>query len=130
MASMKVLKGTGKAMTKGAIAKTISEGFELKQIVAGQIIASFADLAAEGAGSVGQFVDLVHGLEEDLGSEPESFNHAGVEEEGCGRQVGQDREGLHLAALRQVLVDFRVQSRWAHPGCRPHSPHDQAWLEH
>ena len=100
MAPMKVMKGTGKAMTKGAFAKTISEGFELKEIVAGQIIVSFADLAAQGAGSDGQFDDLVHGLEEDLGSEPEALNHDGVEEEGCGRQVGQDREGLHLAALR------------------------------
>ena len=47
MAPMKVMKGTGKAMTKGAIAKTIAEEFELKQNVAGKIIASFADLATK-----------------------------------------------------------------------------------
>merc|ERR1711976_634904 len=44
---MKVMKGTGKAMTKGAIAKTIAEEFELKTAVAGKIIASFADLATK-----------------------------------------------------------------------------------
>merc|ERR1712186_177855 len=47
MAPMKVMKGTGKAMTKGAIAKTIAEEFELKQNVAGKIIASFADPATK-----------------------------------------------------------------------------------
>ena len=47
MAPMKVMKGTGKAMTKGAIAKTIAEEFELKQNVAGKIIDSFAALATK-----------------------------------------------------------------------------------
>merc|ERR1711976_1021457 len=55
MAPMKVMKGTGKAMTKGAIAKTIAEEFELKQAVAGKIIASFADLATKEVKANGKF---------------------------------------------------------------------------
>merc|ERR1712226_588693 len=47
MAPMKVMKGTGKAMTKGAIAKTIAEEFELKQNVATKIIDSFSALATK-----------------------------------------------------------------------------------
>ena len=55
MAPMKAMKGTGKAMTKGAIAKTIAEEFELKQAVAGKIIASFADLASKEVKANGKF---------------------------------------------------------------------------
>ena len=55
MAPMKVMKGTGKAMTKGTFAKTIAEELELKQTVAGQIIASFADVAAKEVKVKGKF---------------------------------------------------------------------------
>merc|ERR1719359_1947177 len=43
---MKAMKASGKPMTKGAIAKSIADEFELKQNVAGQIVASLAALAA------------------------------------------------------------------------------------
>merc|ERR1712084_112276 len=56
MAPMKVMKGTGKAMTKSAIAKTIAEEFELKQNVAGQIISSLAATATKEVKSAGKFV--------------------------------------------------------------------------
>merc|ERR550537_1894138 len=46
---------TGKAMTKGAIAKAIAEEFELKQNVAGKIIASLADIGAKEVKSSGKF---------------------------------------------------------------------------
>ena len=45
MAPMKVMKGTGKAMTKGAIAKTIAEKHGLSKDVADKFIASFTNLA-------------------------------------------------------------------------------------
>merc|ERR1712182_117268 len=60
----------------------------------------------EGAGSARQLDELLHGLEEDHGGEPEPFHHDGAQEESLGRQVGQDREGPHLAPLRHVVVDF------------------------
>merc|ERR1712170_270502 len=44
-----------KVMTKGAIAKSIAEEFELKQNVAGKIIASLADIAAKEVKSNGKF---------------------------------------------------------------------------
>merc|ERR1711971_315394 len=44
-----------KAMTKGAIAKSIADEFELKQTVAGKIIASLADIAAKEVKSNGKF---------------------------------------------------------------------------
>merc|ERR1712072_639202 len=44
-----------KAMTKGAIAKNIAEEFELKQTVAGKIIASLAGIAAKEVKSTGKF---------------------------------------------------------------------------
>merc|ERR1712072_237341 len=53
-----------------------------------------------------QLDELLHGLEEDNGGEPEPFHHDGAQEESLGRQVGQDREGPHLAPLRHVVVDF------------------------
>merc|ERR1712232_1060548 len=84
----------------------------------------------EGPGVAGQLDDVVHGLEEDHGGEPEALDHDGVEEEGGGRQVGQDREGPDLVALRHVLAHIRVQPGRAYPVCWAHSPHDQAWLEH
>merc|ERR1711918_303202 len=46
---------TGKAMTKGAIAQSLATEFELKQNVAGKIIASLADLAAKEVKSAGKF---------------------------------------------------------------------------
>ena len=55
MAPMKVMKGTCKTMTKGTFAKTIAEERELKQTVAGQIIASFADVAAKEVKVNGKF---------------------------------------------------------------------------
>merc|ERR1711976_1146900 len=56
MAPMKAMKaGAIKAMTKGAIAKNIAEEFELKQNVAGKIIASLADIAAKEVKSNGKF---------------------------------------------------------------------------
>ena len=45
----------GKSITKGAIAKNIAEEFELKQNVAGKIIASLADIAAKEVKSNGKF---------------------------------------------------------------------------
>merc|ERR1712070_314647 len=57
MAPMKSMKaGASKAMTKSAIAKTIAEEFELKQNVAGQIIASLAATATKEVKSAGKFV--------------------------------------------------------------------------
>merc|ERR1711981_309619 len=47
--------GAIKVMTKGAIAKNIAEEFELKQNVAGKIIASLADIAAKEVKSNGKF---------------------------------------------------------------------------
>merc|ERR1712232_1541395 len=47
--------GASKAMTKGAIAKNIAEEFELKQTVAGKIIASLADIAAKEVKKTGKF---------------------------------------------------------------------------
>merc|ERR1712054_481699 len=44
-----------KVMTKGAIAKTIAEEFELKQNVAGQIISSLAATATKEVKSSGKF---------------------------------------------------------------------------
>merc|ERR1711985_206590 len=44
-----------KAMTKSGIAKSIAEEFELKQTVAGKIIASLADIAAKEVSSTGKF---------------------------------------------------------------------------
>merc|ERR1712170_183727 len=44
-----------KVMTKGAIAKSIAEEFELKQNVVGKIIASLADIAAKEVKSNGKF---------------------------------------------------------------------------
>merc|ERR1712023_431550 len=56
-APMKSMKaGASKAMTKSAIAKTIAEEFELKQNVAGQIIASLAAIATWEVKSNGKFV--------------------------------------------------------------------------
>ena len=55
MAPMKAKQG-GKALTKGAIAKTIAEEFTLKQNVAGQIISSLSDLAAKEVKTTGKFV--------------------------------------------------------------------------
>ena len=55
MAPMKAKAG-GKALTKGAIAKTIAEEFTLKQNVAGQIISSLSDLAAKEVKTTGKFV--------------------------------------------------------------------------
>merc|ERR1712216_362415 len=53
---MKAMKaGAVKVMTKGAIAKSIAEEFELKQTVAGKIIASLADIAAKEVKSNGKF---------------------------------------------------------------------------
>merc|ERR1719343_1475785 len=45
---MKAMKAkTGKVMTKGAIAQSLAAEFEIKQNVAGKIIASLADIAAK-----------------------------------------------------------------------------------
>merc|ERR1712072_1265940 len=44
-----------KAMTKGAIAKSIAEEFELKATVAGKIITSLADIASKEVKSTGKF---------------------------------------------------------------------------
>merc|ERR1712224_860290 len=54
---MKAMKkaGASKAMTKGAIAKSIAEEFELKSNVAGKLIASLADIASKGVKSNGKF---------------------------------------------------------------------------
>merc|ERR1719487_2543569 len=54
---MKAMKKTGasKAMTKGAMAKSIAEEFELKQNVAGKIISSLADIASKEVKSNGKF---------------------------------------------------------------------------
>merc|ERR1712014_398759 len=54
---MKAMKkaGASKAMTKGAIAKSIAEEFELKQNVAGKIISSLADIAAKEVKKNGKF---------------------------------------------------------------------------
>jgi molecular chaperone HtpG len=57
------------------------------------------------AQAAGQLDELLHGLEEDHGGEPEPFHHDGAQEESLGRQVGQDREGPHLALVRHVLAD-------------------------
>merc|ERR1712087_394917 len=43
----KAMKSKGTAMTKGAIAASPAEEFEIKQNVAGKIIASLADLGAK-----------------------------------------------------------------------------------
>merc|ERR1739845_100872 len=58
MKAMKVARAMkpGKALTKGAIAKTIAEEFELKQNVAGQIIASLSDLAGKEVKKTGKFI--------------------------------------------------------------------------
>ena len=57
MAPMKAMKAkAGKALTKGAIAKTIADEFELKQSVAGQIIASLSDLAGKEVKKTGKFI--------------------------------------------------------------------------
>merc|ERR550514_406401 len=57
MAPMKAMKkaGSSKVMTKGALAKSIAEEFELKQTVAGKIISSLADTAAKEVKSNGVF---------------------------------------------------------------------------
>merc|ERR1712118_355691 len=47
--------GAVKAMTKGAIAKSIADEFELKQNVAGKIISSLADIAAKEVKKNGKF---------------------------------------------------------------------------
>merc|ERR1719487_1345309 len=54
---MKAMKSAGasKAMTKGAIAKSIAEEFELKQNVAGKIISSLAETAAKEVKKNGKF---------------------------------------------------------------------------
>merc|ERR1719160_200217 len=53
---MKAMKANAsKAMTKSGIAKSIAEEFELKQNVAGKIIASLADIAAKEVKSNGKF---------------------------------------------------------------------------
>merc|ERR1711874_897290 len=51
----KAMKG-GKPMTKGAIAKTIAEEYELEQTVASQIIATLAETAAKEVKQNGKFV--------------------------------------------------------------------------
>merc|ERR1711979_52223 len=54
---MKAMKDkTGKAMTKSEIAKSIAGEFEIKQNVAGQIIASLSDIAAKQVKSAGKFI--------------------------------------------------------------------------
>merc|ERR1711979_28665 len=45
-----------KAMTKSEIAKSIAGEFEIKQNVAGQIIASLSDIAAKQVKSAGKFI--------------------------------------------------------------------------
>merc|ERR1712186_67279 len=52
---MGAMKKTGKAMTKGAIAASLATEFEIKQNVAGKIIASLADTAAKEVKSTGVF---------------------------------------------------------------------------
>merc|ERR1712151_545041 len=51
----KAMKG-GKPMTKGAIAQTIAEEYELKKTVASQIIATLAETAAKEVKKNGKFV--------------------------------------------------------------------------
>ena len=53
-----------------------------------------------------------------------------AQEEGSSRQVGQDCEGLDLAAVRHFAPDIWLQPGWAHPVCWPYPPHDQAWSLH
>merc|ERR1712151_1351038 len=54
MAPMKAMK-TGKAMTKGEMAKAIATEFEIKQAVASKIIASIADTGAAEVKKTGIF---------------------------------------------------------------------------
>merc|ERR1739848_448973 len=61
----------------------------------------------EGAGPPRQLHELLHGVEEDHGDQPEPLHHDGAQEEGVRGQVGQDREGSHLASVRHVFVDVR-----------------------
>ena len=63
----------------------------------------------EGAGSSRQLDELVHGVEEDHGGEPEPFHHDGAQEESLGRQVGQDREGSHLASVPEFANFSRLK---------------------
>merc|ERR1739841_250179 len=56
MGAMKVKASkAGKAMTKGAIAATIASEFEIKQNVAGKIIASLAEIGAKEVKKAGIF---------------------------------------------------------------------------
>merc|ERR1711879_78783 len=48
-------KGTSKAMTKSAMAKSIAEEYEIKQNVAGKMISSLAELAAKEVKANGKF---------------------------------------------------------------------------
>merc|ERR1712138_166327 len=54
MKTMKAMK-TGKPITKGAIAATLAAEFEIKQNVAGKIIASLAELGAKEVKKTGIF---------------------------------------------------------------------------
>merc|ERR1739848_99055 len=47
--------GAAKAMTKSAMAKSLSEEFEIKQNMAGKIISSLADIAAKEVKANGKF---------------------------------------------------------------------------
>ena len=53
-----------------------------------------------------------------------------LKEEGSCRQIGQDREGFDLAALRHLAPHIWFQFGWTHPIRWPHPSHDQAWLEY
>merc|ERR1711939_834162 len=48
----------------------------------------------EGAGAPRRVDELVHGVEEDDGDQPEPLDHEGAEDEGGRGQVGQDRKDL------------------------------------
>merc|ERR1711865_942229 len=63
----------------------------------------------EGSGPPRQLHDLVHGVEEDHGDQPQALDHDGAEEEGDRRQERQDRQGLDLVALRHIAAHLWLQ---------------------